>query len=250
MGADGPTQADPQGPSRRPALPALHVPAVPGRARRHHPARRDVLLAPAGSLASQAALLHDGDSPRDSPRGRPRGSLAGHARRDHQVRGGRSLAVLRGLPRRGSLDLPPGLGRRARARQGLAGPGGPRLHRLPRHAGAPQERAEPGARLGEGSLGPPESPGPRAGGRQGVGRGHRPGPGLGARAPDGPAPRLPAPRGPARFPLGLRHFGLPLDRGGLRPAGPGGDELRRRDADDPSDFSAGGRRRRRRLLRH
>ena len=250
VGADGTAQADPQGASRRLAFPPLHVPAVPGRPGGDHAARRDVLLSPAGALAPQAAFLHGRYPPRYPPRGRAGGALPGHARRDDQVRGRGSLAVLRGLPRRGSLDLPPGLGRRARARQGVSGPGGPRLHRLPGHAGAPQERTESGAWLGEGRGRSPESAGPRAGRRQGVGRGHRPGPGLGSEASDGPAPRLPAAGGPARFPLGLRYLGLPLDRGGLRPAGPGGDELRRRDADDAPDFFAGGGRRRRRLLRY
>ena len=111
VGADGPAQADPQGTPRRPTLPPLHLPAVPGRPRRHHAARRDLLLTPPGALASQAAFLHGRDSPRDSPRGRSRGAFAGDARRDDQVRGWGSLAVLRRLPRRGSLDLPPGLRR-------------------------------------------------------------------------------------------------------------------------------------------
>ena len=127
------------------------------------------------------------------------------------------------------------------ARLGLRGHA---VRRLPRHAGAAQERAVAGARLGEGRAGPARAAGAGAGRRVRLGRRDRPGHHRGAEPPAGAAAGLPEVLRPARVPRRRDRRRLPVARRGLRPAGAGGDGLRRRGADHAAAVAARGRRRR------
>ena len=115
--------------------------------------------------------------------------------------------------------------------------------------GAAQERARPDRRLGRGRGRPARPARPGAGRRQRLerrgGRGGR----RGSRAPAPGPPRLPALHRPARVPRRSARRRLPQPGRGLRPAGAGGDGLRRPGADHAPHLAARGRRRRGRLHR-
>ena len=125
-------------------------------------------------------------------------------------------------------DLPRAERRRAGAGAGPARPARHAVRRLPRHAGAAQERADAGPRLGEGGAGPARAARAGAGRRVRLGRRDRRGHRRGAEPPAGAAAGLPAVRRPARVPRRRDRGRLPVARRGLRPAGARGDGLRRR----------------------
>ncbi len=130
-----------------------------------------------------------------------------------------------------------------------AGPGRRAVRRLSGHDRAAQERERPGPGLGAGRPGSAQSARAGRGGRPGVGRHGR----RGRRRCPGPTPGRPARLPGARRPTGAagrcRGRRVPQPGRGFRPAGPGGDGLRRDGAHDPAVGPARGRRRRGRLHR-
>ena len=161
---------------------------------------------------------------------------AGHARRARPGRGRRPDRARRRpprcRPRRSSTRRrEPRAVRDVRARLGLRRAG---LRRLPRHAGAAQERPGPGPRLDHRRARPRRA------------RRLWCSPVAGAGTPTSTRPLADVPAGltllrPGYLPIGelarvprrRRGRRLPEPRRGLRPARPRGDGLRRRGADDP-----------------